>query len=82
MAIKTEIGPPSGGGPRKLETTGVIDIDADGDLAHWLKALDTTQAELLDAVSRVGNDASRVAAYLKRGSDSEPTGTSRLPDGG
>jgi len=82
MATQTEIGPPSGGGPRKLETQGVIDIEADGDLAHWLKVLDTDHAHLLDAISRVGNDASQVAAYLKRGSDSEPTATSRLPDGG
>jgi hypothetical protein len=59
-----------------------IDIEADGDLAHWLKVLDTTHGELLDAISKVGSDASRVAAYLNRGSESEPPGTSRLPDGG
>jgi hypothetical protein len=57
-------------------------IHADGDLAHWLKVLDTTQEELLAAIAKVGNDAADVATYLRRGSDSEPPGTSRLPDGG
>ena len=57
-------------------------IHADADLAHWLKVLDTTQEELLAAIAKVGNDAADVAAYLRRGSNSEPTGTTQLPDGG
>jgi hypothetical protein len=82
MATHTEIGPPSGGGPRKLETHGRIDIDADGDVAYWLKVLDTTRGELMAAIAKVGDDSARVAEYLKRGSDAEPPGTSQLPDGG
>ena len=82
MPIQTEIGPPSGGGPRKPEARGRVDIAADGDLAHWLKVFDATHADLLDAIAKVGDDAAEVAAYLKRGSESEPPGTTRLPDGG
>ena len=82
MTNKAEIGPPSGGGPRRFEPVGRIDTNADGDLAHWLKVLDTTREELLDAVAHVGDEAAQVAAYLKRGSDSEPPGTPQIPDGG
>jgi hypothetical protein len=82
MATHTEIGPPSGGGPRRIETRGRIDIGAEGDLAHWLKVFDTTQPELLAAIEKVGDDAAKVSEYLRRGSASEPAGTSQLPDGG
>ncbi len=82
MATTTEIGPPSGGGPRKFEPRGRIDISGDGDLAHWLKVLDTTHAELLAAIAKVGDDAADVAEYLKRGSDAEPPAVAQIPDGG
>ena len=55
---------------------------SDGDLAHWLKVFDTTHAELLAAIREVGDDAAEVAAYLKRGSDSELPPTPQIPDGG
>jgi hypothetical protein len=82
MATHTQIGPPSGGGPRKLESRGRIDFEGEGDLAHWLKVLDTTHAELLEAMSQVGDDAAEVAEYLRRGSGSEPPGAEQIPDGG
>ena len=82
MAPQTEIGPPSGGGPRKLETRGRIDFEGEGDLAHWLKVLDTTHARLLEAMAQVGNDAAEVSEYLRRGSESEPPPAGPFPDGG
>jgi hypothetical protein len=82
MTTTAEIGPPSGGGPRRFEPHGRIDFTGDGDLAHWLKVLDTTHAKLLDAMSQVGNDAAEVAQYLRRGSDSEPPAVPQIPDGG
>ena len=82
MTTTSEIGPPSGGGPRKLDPHGRIDIDAEGDLVYWLKVLDTTHDELLAAIDQVGDDAAEVSAYLKRGSRSEPPGTAQIPDGG
>jgi hypothetical protein len=78
----TQIGPPSGGGARRLESTGRIDLAGEGDLAHWLKVLDTTHPELLAAIDKVGTDAAEVAAYLRRGSDAEPPAAEQLPDGG
>ena len=78
----TESGAPSGGGPVRLQVTGRIDIDSEGDVAHWLKALNTTREELLAAVAAVGRDAAAVAAHLNRGSDSEPTPIPQIPDGG
>jgi hypothetical protein len=65
-----------------MHTNSDNHIQPDGDLAHWLKVLDTTHEKLLAAIGKVGNDAAAVAAYLKRGSDSEPPGTTQLPDGG
>jgi hypothetical protein len=78
----TQIGPPSGGGTRKPQVTGRIDLAGDGDLAHWIKVLDTTHDELLAAIDKVGTDAADVAAYLKRGSDAEPPAVPQIPDGG
>ena len=82
MTPIAEIGPPSGGGPRKFDPHGRIDLSGEGDLNYWLKVLDTTHPELLEAMAQVGDDAAKVAAYLRRGSDAEPTGTTQLPDGG
>ena len=65
-----------------MASTTTIDISGDGDLAHWLKVLDTTHEELLAAIDAVGADAADVAAYLRRGSDSEPPGAPQIPDGG
>ena len=78
----TRIGPPSGGGAPRAQVTGRIDLAGQGDLAHWIKVLDTTHDELLAAIGKVGTDAAEVAAYLRRGSDAEPPGTSQIPDGG
>jgi len=77
-----ESGPPQGGGPRRPQTRGRVDIAAEGDLAYWLKALDTTQPQLLAAIAAVGDDAAAVSAYLKRGSGSEPPAAEQIPDGG
>jgi hypothetical protein len=82
MTPIAEIGPPSGGGPRKFGPHGRIDFTVDGDLAHWLKVLDTTHAKLLEAMAQVGDDAADVAEYLNRGSDSEPPAVPQVPDGG
>ena len=78
----TEIGPPSGGGPRKYEVHGRVDVSGDGDLAHWLKAFDTTHEKLLEAIAAVGDDAAAVSEYLRRGSDAQPTPAPQIPDGG
>ena len=82
MTRTVEIGPPSGGGPRKFGPHGRIDFTVDGDLAHWLKVLDTTHFRLLEAMAQVGDDAGDVAEYLRRGSDSEPPAVPQIPDGG
>ena len=82
MNSNVEIGPPGGGGPRRFEPHGRIDFTGDGDLAHWLKVLDTTHAKLLEALAQVGDDAADVAEYLNRGSDSEPPAVPQIPDGG
>ena len=82
MAVTTEHGNPQGGGAPRNQVQGRVDIAAEGDLAYWLKILDTTHEELLAAVDAVGDDAAEVAAYLRRGSDAQPTGTAQLPDGG
>ena len=82
MATTREIGPPSGGGPRKFDPHGRVDISGDGDLVYWLKVFDTTHDELLAAIDKVGDGAADVAAYLRRGSDAEPAGTAQIPDGG
>jgi hypothetical protein len=76
----TDVGPPSGGGPRRAEERGQIDLH--GDLHYWLKALDTTHERLLEAVAAVGTDAIDVASYLRRGSDAEPPPVEQRPDGG
>jgi hypothetical protein len=82
MTPIAEIGPPSGGGPRKFEPHGRIDFSGDGDLTYWLKVFDTTHARLLEAMAQVGDDAADVAEYLRRGSDSEPAAAPQIPDGG
>ena len=46
MATHTDVGPPSGGGSRKLETHGVVDLGGAHDLSYWVKALDTTPEAL------------------------------------
>jgi hypothetical protein len=78
----TQTGSPSGGGPHTRQTTGVVDIAGEGDLAHWLKVFDTTHEKLLEAIDAVGRDAAAVSAYLKRGSDSDPPPAGPYPDGG
>ena len=60
----------------------VIDVNASGDLAYWLKALNTTHDALLAAVAAVGPDAEAVRAYLTRGSTAEPPAVEQRPDGG
>jgi hypothetical protein len=82
MTTNYDIGPPSGGGSRKLETHGVIDLGAEHDFSYWVKALDTTPEKLRDAVAAVGKDAVKVREYLIRGSDAEPPGAPQIPDGG
>ena len=82
MTPIAEIGPPSGGGPRKFDPHGRIDFSGDGDLTYWLKVFDTTHAELLEAMAQVGDGAADVAEFLQRGSSSEPPGTGQIPDGG
>jgi hypothetical protein len=80
MPTTIDVGPPSGGGPRRPETHGEIDLH--GNLAYWLKALDTTHERLLEAIAAVGHDAAAVRAYLIRGSDAEPPPAGQRPDGG
>jgi hypothetical protein len=65
------------------QSHGRIDLDADGDFAYWVKALDTTPDELRRAIAVVGAEATAVRAWLTRGSDAElpPAGEQR-PDGG
>jgi hypothetical protein len=59
-----------------------IDMNASGDLAYWLKALDTTHDALLAAIAAVGPEAGAVKEYLTRGSSAEPTPVEQRPDGG
>ena len=82
MTPIAEIGPPSGGGPRKFDPHGRVDLAGDGDLTYWLKVFDVTHSELLEAMAQVGDGATDVAEYLNRGSDSQPTGAPQVPDGG
>jgi hypothetical protein len=67
--------------PRSTDTRR-IELHDPGELAYWLKALDTTHAALLDAVAAVGSGAGDVSDYLKRGSKSEPPPAGPKPDGG
>ena len=60
----------------------LINIHDPAEVTHWTKVLDATHAELVDAVARVGGDAAAVSAYLRRGSDAEPTPAGQRPDGG
>jgi hypothetical protein len=80
MPNTIDVGPPSGGGPRRPEIQGQIDLQ--GNVAHWIKALDTTHERLVQAVAAVGTDAAAVRAYLIRGSDAKPPSGGQRPDGG
>jgi hypothetical protein len=64
------------------QDTRYIDIHAQGEIAYWIKVLNTTHEELLAAIAAVGPQASAVSAYLKRGSSSEPPPAGQVPDGG
>jgi hypothetical protein len=81
MVSTTEIGGDSDA-PREQVRGARIDINAEGDLAYWIKVFDTTHVELLGAIAAVGDDAASVGSYLKRGSRSEPTPVPQIPDGG
>jgi hypothetical protein len=82
MATQTDIGPPSGGGSRKLETRGVIDLGGAHDLSYWVKALDTTPERLREAVRAVGTDAVKVSEYLRSDRGENPPSAPQVPDGG
>ena len=82
MATHTDIGPPSGGGSRKLETRGVIDLGGAHDLSYWVKALDTTPERLREAVQAVGTDAIEVSKYLRSDRGENPPPAPQVPDGG
>jgi Protein of unknown function (DUF3606) len=43
----------------------LIDINDPAACAHWVKKLDTTEAQLRDAVADVGNKAADVEMHLK-----------------
>jgi hypothetical protein len=82
MTTNYDIGPPSGGGSRKLETHGVIDLGAEHDFSYWVKALDTTPEKLREAVRAVGNDAVKVTEYLRPNRNEQPPSAPQIPDGG
>ncbi|HZZ93640.1 MAG TPA: DUF3606 domain-containing protein [Usitatibacter sp.] len=82
MGTHSDIGPPSGGGSRKLETRGVIDLGGAHDMAYWVKVLDTTPERLREAVDAVGTDAVKVSEYLRGDSGENPPGAPQIPDGG
>jgi len=82
MATHGDIGPPSGGGSRKLETRGVIDLGGAHDLSYWVKALDTTPERLREAVRAVGTDAVKVSEYLRSDRGENPPPAPQIPDGG
>jgi len=77
-----DVGPPSGGGSRKLDTRGVIDLGGAHDMAYWVKALDTTPEKLREAVQAVGTDAVKVTEYLKPNRNEQPPSAPQIPDGG
>ena len=82
MATNYDVGPPSGGGSRKLDTRGVIDLGGAHDMAYWVKALDTTPEKLREAVQAVGTDAVKVTEYLKPDRNEQPPSAPQIPDGG
>ena len=82
MTTNYDIGPPSGGGSRKLDTRGKIDLGGAHDLSYWVKALDTTPEQLREAVAAVGNDATEVFEYLKKTRGNQPPSSPQIPDGG
>jgi hypothetical protein len=82
MSTHSDIGPPSGGGSRKLETRGVIDLGGAHDMAYWVKVFDTTPERLREAVDAVGPDAVEVSRYLRSDRGEQPPSAPQIPDGG
>jgi hypothetical protein len=82
MATNYDAGPPGGGGSRKLDTRGKIDLGGAHDMAYWVKALDTTPEKLREAVNAVGDDAVKVTEYLKPDRGEQPPSAPQIPDGG